>query len=322
MEPTSKQTPRSIKTSRYKRAKELRETLQQDVAELLTQAETADANGVDDQKLPDEIARREKLINKMDQAIEGLKKRAETQAKSEREAYEKKIEARKQKEKESGKKPSGTRPKEPRKAEQIVEESKESINLTDPDTRVMRKNKLSGYTQSINAQASVDADGSYLVVGQHISQSSSDSNELLAGYAAIPEEIGKPTKMLADAGYAKAEAIKSLSADTDCEPYVSVHCEDAHKERSYDYRPSKTKRGKKIVKDPTLIAMRDKLASPEGAAIYKLRSQTVKTVFGVIKEVIGFRGFMLRGLEKMAGEWELVCLAYNCKRIHKLIKSN
>jgi hypothetical protein len=65
--------------------------------------------------------------------------------------------------------------------------------------------------------------------------------------------------------------------------------------------------------------MRDKLKTEAGKAIYKLRSQTVETVFGIIKEVIGFRSFQLRGLEKMQGEWELVCLAYNCKRLHKIL---
>ena len=65
--------------------------------------------------------------------------------------------------------------------------------------------------------------------------------------------------------------------------------------------------------------MRDKLSSKEGKLIYKLRAQTVETVFGIIKEIIGIRDFRLRGFEKMAGEWELTCLAYNCKRLHKML---
>ena len=67
-----------------------------------------------------------------------------------------------------------------------------------------------------------------------------------------------------------------------------------------------------------LRAMAEKLASEEGRALYKLRRQTVEPVFGVIKAVLGFAGFSLRGLDKVEGEWTLVALAYNCKRLHKL----
>lgn len=303
----------------YKRAKEIRKALQTDIAELLSQAENADKNDLDDQKLPDEIARREKLAAKMDQAINGLKKRAENHAKAEEEEYKKKTAERKKKEKESGKKPPGPPLKAPKDAETIAMESTESFNLTDPDTRVMRKSKTAAYTQSINAQASVDADGSYLIVGHHISQCSSDSNELLPAYEAIAEGLEPPTHLLADAGYLKIEAMEHLEKETNCEVYLSVHREDAHNERSYDYRQEKPK-AKKNLTNEILLKMRDKLSSEEGKLIYKLRAQTVETVFGIIKEVIGFRGFRLRGFEKMAGEWELACLAYNCKRLHKMLQ--
>jgi transposase len=301
----------------YKRAKELRELLQADIDELLKNAEDADQSELDSQRLPDEIARRKKLCDKMDQAIEGLKKRAESQQRSEQKAYEQKLKKRKEKQQKTGKKASGAAPAPPKDVEKIAEESDVSYNLTDPDSRVMRKSKLAGYTQSTNAQASVDADGSYLIVGTHLSQSSSDSNELLPAYRAIEEAIGTPTIQIADAGYVNIDAIEKLLETTNCDPYVSVHREDAHNERSYDYRPEKERKIKPI-KHPTLLAMRDKLSSETGKAIYKLRSQTVETVFGIIKEVMGFRSFQLRGLAKMTGEWELVSLAYNCKRLHKL----
>ena len=64
--------------------------------------------------------------------------------------------------------------------------------------------------------------------------------------------------------------------------------------------------------------MRDKLTTEEGKAIYKKRESTVETVFGIIKSVLGFRGFSLRGLEKVSGEWGLVCLSHNIKRLHTL----
>jgi len=307
------------KNVNYKRANELKENLQQDIAALLKEAESADKADVDEQQLPAEIARREKLVSKMDEAIQGLKKRAEAKQQSAQTAYEKKMNAREVAEKQTGKKASGRKPQPPKEPEEIAMESKDTYNSTDPDSRVMRKSKHAAYTQSINAQASVDADGSYLVVGQHLSQSSNDSNELLPAYYSISKELGRPTEQIADAGYVNIEAIEHL-LQTDCEPYVSVSNEGAHNERSYDFRPETSKKPKAII-HPTLLAMRDKLATEEGKAIYKLRSQTVETVFGIIKEVIGFRVFLLRGIEKMKGEWELVCLAYNCKRLHNIIQS-
>ena len=132
-------------------------------------------------------------------------------------------------------------------------------------------------------------------------------------------EVGRELEVIADAGYVNIEAIEHL-LQAGCEPYVSVSSEDAHNERSYDFRPLAPK-PTKAISHPTLLSMREKLATAEGKAIYKLRSQTIETVFGIIKEVIGFRAFLLRGLEKMKGEWELVCLAYNCKRLHKIIQS-
>ena len=92
--------------------------------------------------------------------------------------------------------------------------------------------------------------------------------------------------------------------------------------RKYDYRPPK-EGGKKSreFKDPRLIAMREKIATAEGKTIYKQRARTVEPVFGTIKEAIGFRGFMLRGLEKMSGEWALITHAFNIKRLHTLMRT-
>jgi hypothetical protein len=98
-----------------------------------------------------------------------------------------------------------------------------------------------------------------------------------------------------------------------------VHREDAHNERNYDYRPKKqSERPTKAIKDPRLLEMRDKLRTKEGKELYAKRNHTVETAFGIIKAVMGFREFMLRGLEKVSGEWTLVCLSYNLKRLHQL----
>jgi hypothetical protein len=138
-------------------------------------------------------------------------------------------------------------------------------------------------------------------------------------YHSIPPELGKPTGHLVDAGYVNISAITTHQDQENCPVYCSVHREDAHNERKYDFRPpSQSERVTKPITDPTLLAMRDKLATEEGKAIYKKRASTIETIFGVIKSVLGFRGFSLRGKEKVTGEWELVCLSYNLKRLHTL----
>ncbi|MCH1502709.1 MAG: hypothetical protein L7V86_03925 [Verrucomicrobiales bacterium] len=121
----------------YERANEIREQLQQDVVELLELAETADKNDEDNQKLPKEIARREKLISKMDRAIDKLKERAAVRDVKAQAEYEEKLKERQRKEEETGKKPGGRAPQPPKTG---PENSEVQANLTDPDARIMRKN--------------------------------------------------------------------------------------------------------------------------------------------------------------------------------------
>jgi len=301
----------------YQRAVEIREQLKLDIGELLEAAEKADKSGVDTQKLPEEIARREKLSAKMDMAIEELEKRAAIRDAKAKAEYEEKLKKREQNQRETGNKPKGKAPKEP---DYGPENSNEQCNLTDPDARVMRKNTRSGYTESYNAQAGVDTEGSQLIVGNHVSQSASDSNELEPGIECIDPRVGKPESVSTDAGYVNAGAIDKVETEKEIEVYCSVHREDAHSERNYDYRPPKaTERPRRQVKDPRLVEMREKLQTSEGKEIYSRRNHTVETAFGIIKEAMGFRGFLLRGVDKVAGEWNLVCLSYNMKRLHNLI---
>ena len=300
----------------YKRAVEIREQLRLDIEELMQQAEKADREDEELQKLPKEISRREKLAAKLDGAMEELRERAARRDADAKTQYEKKLEKRRRYQEETGKKPKGRTPKEPAYG---PENSEEQCNLTDADARIMRKNKRAGYTQSYNAQAAVDADGSQLIAGAHVSQSPSDSGELEPGINCIDARTGKPESVSTDAGYVNADMIEKIETEHGIEVYCSVHREDAHSERRYDYRPKKaTGRATKKIRDPRLIRMRDKLRSDEGKAIYSRRNHTVETAFGIIKEVMGFRGFLLRGHQKVTGEWNLVCLSYNLKRLHNL----
>ena len=179
----------------------------------------------------------------------------------------------------------------------------------------MRKSKHHEYRQAYNAQAAVDAGGSQLIVSAWISQCASDRNELVADIEAIPALLGRPERVVADSGYANGAAVAALEA-SGIEALVSTSTEG--RRRIHDFRPAKALPAAKRPKAEWLKAMAEKLASEEGRGLYKRRRQTVEPVFGVIEAVLGFAGFSLRGLEKVEGEWTLVALAYNCKRLHKL----
>jgi transposase len=295
----------------YARAQQLRTQLRQDVNELLQQAERADQKDEAPQKLPKEIARREKLLQKMDAACAQLEARAQARAAAQRADDQRKVATREQR----GGSAKGPPPKPP----QATPAPEAQINLTDPEARLMRKSKREGYTQSYNCQAVVDAQGSQLIVGQRVSDCASDAGQLEPDLASIPQTLGSPTTALADCGYADKEVIQRLGEKRpELDLYVSVHREDAHAERRYDYRPLDQIKKPKPLVDPVLLAMADKLKTAGGKVIYRQRACTVEPVFGIIKAVLGFRQFLLRGMSKVSGEWNLVCLAYNLKRLHRL----
>jgi hypothetical protein len=205
----------------------------------------------------------------------------------------------------------GKHPKPPDETPRAAEQS----NLSDPDSRLMRKSKRHEYRQAYNAQAVVDAAGSQLIVGARVTNCASDRNELVADIATIPPVLGRPETVLADNGYANGDEVAAL-AKSGIEALVSTGAEG--RRRRHDFRPAKAEKAAKEPKAEWLQVMAAKLASEEGRALYRLRQQTVEPVYGIIKAVLGFTGFSLRGLDKVAGEWDLVALAYNCKRLHRL----
>lgn len=297
----------------YERAQQLREQLRLDIDQLLQKAEAADVQEEDPQQLPKELARRQKLLAKMDEACARLEERARQRAAREQEEYERKVAAREERE--------GSAKGRHIKAPEWTPPPDEQINLSDADAGLMRKNKREGYTQSYNAQAVVDAGGSQLIVGQRISLCASDAGELEPDLGSIPAAVGKPEQVLADCGYVDGEVFERIADQGGPELYVSVHREDAHSERRYEYRPSRRIKPPKKITDPRLLAMQEKLRTESGRARYRLRAQTVEPVFGIIKQGMGFRQFLLRGLAKVSGEWTLVCLAYNLKRLQKLAQA-
>ena len=295
---------------RYDRAGQLIEQLEQDIGELLEQAEAADSHGCEEgQKLPGELARREKLKSELAQARERLEKVAKAKAEREQTEYEHKVQAREQRRGKS----KGKRPKPP---DDTPPPDKQS-NLTDPDSALMRKNKGSEYRQSYNAQAAVSTDGSQLVVGNRVSQSASDRNELCADVASVPGALGRVRGVLADNGYANGAEVDRLERES-IEVLVATGRGEA---RPYDFRPPKPPKAPPAHSQPWIKRMKQRTGTERGRKKYRLRQQTVEPVFGIIKEVMGFRRFLLRGLEKVQGEWELMCLAYNCKRLHRMMQT-
>jgi len=293
---------------RYDRAGELVAQLELEIADLMARAEAADSSGdADPQALPKEIARRAALRDQLDAARRRLEAQAQARAEAERADYEAKVAARAQRKGRA----KGRHIKPPDETPRADEQS----NLSDPDSRLMRKSKKHEYRQAYNAQAVVDAEGSQLILGNRISQCASDRNELVADIAAIPAALGRPETALADSGYANGDEVESL-AEAGIEALVATGSQ-GHR-RTHDFRPAKAQAPPKEPKAAWLKAMAAKLESDEGRALYRLRQQTVEPVFGIIKAVLGFTQFSLRGRDKVAGEWDLVALAYNCKRLHKL----
>jgi len=292
----------------YQRAGELIEQLKMDVAGLLEKAEKADNTERDEgQQLPEEISRREKLRAKLEEARQRLETQAKLKAENERAEYESKVETREQR-------------KGRRKGKKILPpkehpDADKQINLVDADSRLMRKNKRSGYEQSYNAQATVDADGSQLVLNARVSQCASDRNELASNIEGVSGNVGKPTAVLADSGYACEDQVQRVE-NGGATAYVSTGAEARQMRRRYDLRPThKCSESRKEPKADWLLAMKARLETDKGRTLYALRKQTVEPVFGIIKNVMGFRQFLLRGLAKVEGEWSLVTLAYNMKRL-------
>lgn len=300
---------------RYDRAGELVEQLELEVRELMEQAEQMDRSESEDAgHLPEELSRREALKAKLEAARNRIEARARKKAQAEQAEYEQKV---REREKRAGsRKGPHIQPPDP------TPRLEEQENLTDPDSRLMRHNKRSPYEQAYNAQATVDADGSQLVLSAHTSQCSSDRNELANGIQSIPQVLGQPHTVMADNGYLNENEVRTLEGEGEIPKMnvlVSVHAEAKQLHRKHDFRPQPTqKKEPPVIHSEFVLEMKEKMAREENRQAYRLRKQTVEPVFGTIKKWMGFTQFLLRGHEKVQGEWQLVTLAYNVKRLWRM----
>ena len=297
----------------YERSGQLIKQLEGEVEELLRKAERADSHGeLDPAQLPKEIAQRQQLRAKLEAARQQLEQRQRQEFEAEVAEYEKKKAAWEKNNR------RGTKPRPPAAR---GPDSHDQSNLTDPDSRIMRKSKNEAFAQAYNAQLAVDAEGSQLILGAHITQSSADNKQLKPMLEEVTNTLGKkPQAVLADSGYINGAVIEQIQSEG-IEVFIALRAE-AFQRRPYDLR-SEEKRSEnpRPRQAPVLVAMEQKMRTPEGRCRYSRRQASVEPVIGIIKKVLGFEQFLLRGLQKVSLEWNLVCVAYNLKRLHKLLQA-
>ncbi|MEA3275057.1 MAG: IS1182 family transposase [Pseudomonadota bacterium] len=292
-------------------ANRLEEQLKGEVTELMRLAEQADTQALPEQlDIPVELERREKRLEVITAAKAEIAARAQERFEREQAEYEEKQATREAREKQTGKKPRGKGPKPPTPGPR----AKDQVNLTDEESRIMPTSS-GGFEQGYNAQAGVDID-THLIVEEHVTQHTNDKQEVapaLEKLVALPDALGEVEALLADTGY-HSEANVERCDSVEIEPLIPAKRE-AHNlplvERFAEDPAPPT--------DPSPVqAMAHRLHTRTGKALYAKRKSTVETVFGIIKHVLGFRQFLLRGLRAVRGEWALVCIGWNLRRLFVL----
>jgi transposase len=277
------------KAMSYRRMQEDEKRLREEVRRLFQRAEAIDAAedaeyGPDRRgdELPAELGRREERLRRIREAKRALEERARAEAEAEGQAEE--------------------------EAAKAKPETKAQYNFTDPESRIMKG--PDGFLQGYNAQMAVEP-VLQLIVGQAVTQEANDKKQLLPMLERVKQQCGqKPTAVLADNGYFSEENLRG-AAQMRVEAYVAVG-----KQKHNEIVPP-CPRGPIPKKATLLERMRRKLHTVAGRAIYARRKVIVEPVFGQIKQRQGFRQFLLRGIQKVQGEWALVCMTHNLLKLHR-----
>ena len=281
------------------------------IAELLQKAEDADSTPLQDGlTLPGEIQRRQDRIAKLREAKEGIEARAKQRLLDDQAAYQEKLDARQAKQQSTGKKPCGKVPQPPQEGPR----DKDQYNFTDPQSRIMKVR--GGFEQSYNAQAAVEVT-QMLIVGQHVTDQANDKQQLIPTLAVISPAVGQVGKALVDTGYYSQAAV--FTAETGDSP-PTIYAAMARQHHGCSVAQLEVRADPPPPPATASIAerMAHRLDTAAGKQLYGLRKQTVEPVFGIIKQAIGFRRFLLRGQEKVSLEWTLVTTSYNLKRLFNL----
>ena len=297
----------------YGHAQRLEAQLNAEVAQLLRLAEQADRRelpaGLD---IPAELARRETRLAAIRQAKTEIEQRAQERFVHEKQAYEAKVAARAERQARTGKKPGGKPPAPPTGGAKPTDQ----VNLTDDESRIMKS--ADGFAQAYNAQALVDVQ-SQLIVGNFVTQQGNDYGQIepaLAVLHGLPAALGRPENLLADTGYFSHQNLQRCE-EHGVTPLIAVKRESHHLGVLERFAPAPPLSESA---DP-IERLHHRLATPEGKELYAQRKTSVEPVFGIMKHVMRFRQFLLRGLEGASGEWNLLSMAFNLKRMHVLARA-
>lgn len=313
------------KAQSYARMEETEARLKQEIDALLKQAEATDAaedaqygKGWRGDELPEELARRESRLKKIQQAKAELEQEAREKAERERAEAEAKLRARREQEKQTGQKARGRAPKIP-DPEQAQPQAKAQRNFTDPDSRIMPDGANKGsFLQGYNAQIAVDSE-SQVIVAAEITQETNDKKQLLPMIAQIVTNLDqKPEKVSADTGYFSEPNVTDESVK-DVDLYVATG-RDKHGSATATSAGTSMETSSdppSAEAPPPQETMRHKLRTEAGRAVYKMRKAIVEPVFGQIKEHRGFRRFSLRGKQNVRHEWRLVCTVSNLLKLFR-----
>ncbi len=311
------------KAMSYERMNEKEAALKAEVEKLLEDAARTDAEedgkygkGQHGDELPAELARRESRLKKIAEAKAALEQEARERAVAAKAAVDARLEERRKQEEERGKKFGGHPPQAP-DPEQAKPEPKAQRNFTDPDSRMMMDGATKSFLQGFNVQAAVD-DTAQVIVGCAVTQEANDKQQLVSMLQKVEANLGrKPKKVTAGAGYFSEAAVTARRAEG-VELLVPPD-RQKHEAAKLAVGPSGAEDSDPARRAPGSVAdaMRQKLRSPEGHAVYKMRKAVVEPVFGQIKERRGFRRFLFRGLHKVEAEWQIICLTHNLLKLFR-----
>lgn len=284
---------------------------EEEITQLLAKAEDADSTPLEDGlSIPSEIKRREDRLAKLKEAKAVMEERAKVRFEEEMAEHQEKLEMRKAKEKSTGRKPGGKKPKAPEEGPK----AKDQYNFTDPESRIMKTG--GSFEQAFNAQAAVEVD-TMLVVGQYVTDAPNDKEQLAPGLDSISPVMGRVSEALVDTGYYSEKAV-SEAENRETEPTIYAAMARRHHGRSIEQLEKRDDPPEPPIGASIAEIMKHRLETKAGRKLYGLRKQTVEPVFGIIKEVLGFRRFSMRGLANCNSEWDLVTASYNLKRLFGL----
>lgn len=298
------------KAMSYDYMQRLEKQLETEIEKLLDLAVRQDEKEKDsDLDLPKEIERREQRLAKIQEAKKVVEQRARERYIKEKQEYDKKMKRRRDKQDQSGRKPRGKAPLPPSDKPNAGDQ----YNFTDPQSRIMKTSH--GFDQCYNGQAVVNDD--MIIIGAYSNAHANDKQEFIPSIESVPPELSKQIEnAVADAGYFSEENVKECHKK-EVKPLISTN-----RERHNSFLNEALGEENSSPPLPRGLSpsqqMQLHLKSKAGKAIYSKRKQTVEPVFGVIKEILGFRRFSLRGETETDAEWGLVCLAYNLKRFFNL----